>query len=371
MSARTGAAPVKRKKGKRWLHLSRTQRRRLFWAVTAVIVMLVTVCVVYIVDIYRASQTWNKETMFVTEPEVIDPIQYITVNGKQYYYNENILAILLLGIDDWKIDGFNGQCDVIAVLVLDTEQNTMRILSIPRDTMGDIVRKDANGNFYDETNGQLALAHSYGRDDLDSLELSRRSISNFLYGVPIQKAISIEIAGVPKANDLVGGVTVQCLQDFSGKKDINGRYNTSMKEGETVHLDGAQAMLYIRARDTSVETSSMERLQRQIQYIKAYFSQAKQRFKENPTFPLTMYSELSQYLTLDLSVQEIAYLGSKVLGLELTDDTIVTLDGTLTKGEKFMEFYVDEDLLLQTVLELFYIQKSEVSSERVNTNSIK
>ena len=70
--------------------------------------------------------------------------------------------------------------------------------------------------------GQLALAHTYGSGEEDSCENTVLAVSNLLYGMEIDHYVSLTMDGVALLNDLVGGVTVEVLDDFSGIDDSPG-----------------------------------------------------------------------------------------------------------------------------------------------------
>ena len=88
--------------------------------------------------------------------------------------------------------------------------------------------------------GQLALAHTYGSGEEDSCENTVLAVSNLLYGMEIDHYVSLTMDGVALLNDLVGGVPVEVLDDFSGIDD-------SLVQGETVTLRGRQALTYVRS----------------------------------------------------------------------------------------------------------------------------
>lgn len=127
----------------------------------------------------------------------------------------------------------NEQSDFLMLLVMNKETGACTPIQLNRDTMTKIqilgVRGDVAGTF----TGQLALAHTYGSGERDSCLNTAEAVSNLLYGVDIDHYISITMDGVAILNDLVGGVEVEVMDDFSS-------IDSTLVQGETVTLMGNQ-----------------------------------------------------------------------------------------------------------------------------------
>ena len=150
------------------------------------------------------------------------------------------------------------------VLVIEADMRmptyTKRLHMLNRDTMTKIqilgVRGDVAGTF----TGQLALAHTYGSGERDSCLNTTEAVSNLLYGVGIDHYISITMDGVAILNDLVGGVEVEVMDDFSS-------IDSTLVQGETVTLMGNHALTYVRTRGGLEDSSNLHRMERQRQYL--------------------------------------------------------------------------------------------------------
>ncbi|MDE7221158.1 MAG: LytR family transcriptional regulator, partial [Oscillospiraceae bacterium] len=68
----------------------------------------------------------------------------------------------------------------------------------------------------------------------------------------------------------------------------------------------------------------------------------------------SLYSTLSKYMVTDISVDEVGYLATQVLGYSFSGDRMYVLEGETRIGEIYEEFYVDEDALYRLVLDVFY-----------------
>lgn len=271
----------------------------------------------------------------------------VTYNGKTYRYNENIVSIVVIGTDlGWSTtgEGQAGQADAIMVVALDTETGDMKAIGVPRETMVD-VDENVGSSFVGQDTMQLSLAYSYGDGYASSSENVVRAVSRILYNMPMNYYFTIQMDGVSVLNDAVGGVTLTPLESIPG---------TSIREGKTLTLYGSNAQRYVQYRDTSYLESSSDRQARQVQYLKAFFTQAIATAKGNPVSLIELYRAVQDYSTTNLGISEFTFLASKLVNSGLSDLNITTLSGTQQKGAQFVEFYPDEASTYQTVLDTFY-----------------
>ena len=153
----------------------------------------------------------------------------------------------------------------------------------------------------------------------------------------------MNIDGIKVLNDAIGGVTLTVPQDYT-------EIDPEFKEGETITLDGEQAEKYVRKRDTSVTGSNDGRMERQTQYIKALFSQMRQKNASEETYEKLMDAG-SSYIVTDMQAEDV-YNFSK---FDLNDNDL-KVPGETKKGEFNDEYYVDEDALQKLIIELFYVE---------------
>ena len=277
----------------------------------------------------------------------------IRYQGIHYRYNDDVLAFLFLGIDKMTEvkeakDGYDGgQSDALFLLVLDPHQKKISVIGIPRDTMTDIEVYSREGDYIGMAKGQVTLQHGYGDGAELSCERSRKAVSRLFYNLPIHGYCAINMGAIPLINDAVGGIELQALEtlDF---KDFH------VKEGETVHLQGMNAYYYLHNRDTGSFNSAGRRLGRQKQYLTAYADAAIGAMKKDITFPVTLYSTLSKYMVTDITVDEVSYLATQVMGYSFDGEGMHSLAGVTVMGEKFEEFYADEKYLYELILKVFY-----------------
>ncbi|WHX40254.1 LytR family transcriptional regulator [Mesobacillus sp. AQ2] len=133
-------------------------------------------------------------------------------------------SVLLMGVDER--EGDRGRSDSLIVLTINPQQNSVRMLSIPRDTRTEIIGKGK----------QDKINHAYAFGGVD---MSIATVENFL-DIPIDHYVQINMEGFKDIVDAVGGVTVQNDLDFTYE-------GTHFPKGQLT-LDGAKALKYSRMR---------------------------------------------------------------------------------------------------------------------------
>lgn len=280
----------------------------------------------------------------------VDGREITYYNGTAYARREDLETVLLLGVDKFEgetPEGYinNQQADFLLLLVMDKENETCTPIQLNRDTMTQIQILGVTGEPAGTFTGQLALAHTYGSGEEDSCENTVLAVENLLYGVGIDHYVSLTMDGVALLNDLVGGVTVEVLDDFSGIDD-------SLVQGETVTLKGQQALTYVRSRGGLEDSSNLHRMERQRQYLAALQQQLKAAVQQEDGFTLDALLQLNEYMVSDCTVEQLSDLGDSLAAYQVSD--ILTTPGDAQEGEEFMEFTVDEDALQQLVMDVFY-----------------
>ena len=280
----------------------------------------------------------------------VDGREITYYNGTAYARREDLETVLLLGVDKFEgetPEGYvnNQQTDFLLLLVMDKENETCTPIQLNRDTMTQIQILGVTGEPAGTFTGQLALAHTYGSGEEDSCENTVLAVENLLYGMEIDHYVSLTMDGVALLNDLVGGVTVEVLDDFSGIDD-------SLVHGETVTLKGQQALTYVRSRGGMEDSSNLHRMERQRQYLSALQQQLKAAVQQEDGFTLDALLQLNEYMVSDCTVDQLSDLGDSLAAYQVRD--ILTTPGDAQEGEEFMEFTVDEAALQQLVMDVFY-----------------
>ncbi|MFK9091901.1 LytR family transcriptional regulator [Bacillus salipaludis] len=133
-------------------------------------------------------------------------------------------SVLMLGVDER--EGDKGRSDTMIVLTVNPNNNSVKMLSIPRDTRTEIIGKGKED--------KINHAYAFG-----GVPMAMDTVEDFL-DIPIDYYIQVNMEGFTDMVDAVGGVTVQNDLDFS-------QDGFHFAKGELT-LNGAQALSYTRMR---------------------------------------------------------------------------------------------------------------------------
>lgn len=300
-----------------------------------------------------------EETVTVPESaQIEDGGKSVVYNGERYWYNENIISILCMGVDKTIQEtgedsiGTNGQADALFLAVLDTETGEFNLINISRDSMVDVNRYNVEGKYLETEKMQLCLAYSYGDGKESSCLNTAQSVSRLMYGMPIHAWAAIDYSGISVLNDLVGGVTVEVLEDISS-------VDSQLAAGNQVTLNGQQAHTYVRYRNTDELDSNNQRMARQKQYLTAFLQTVLSRTREDITFPLSLYQNALEYMVTDIDSQEVVYLASLAVQQGFSEGNMYSVPGQVVKGEEYAEFIPDEEGLYELILSVFYNKENQ------------
>lgn len=271
-------------------------------------------------------------------------------NGQNYVLKDNIETILILGLDKFQsedIGSYNNdkQADFLLLLVIDNAAKTCRAIHVNRDAMAEMNILGVAGDKVGTVVKQIALSHTYGNGREVSCRNAANAVSKLLMGVEIDHYVSVTMDAVPVYNDLVGGVTLEILDDFTG-------IDASMVQGESVTLRGDQALIYVRSRYGLDDPTNNHRMHRQRQYLDALLAQSRQKAADDDAFISRAALKMTDYIVSDCSGNKLESLLQKVSQYDLS--TILDLRGETVMGEEHLEFYPEEDSVKEVVIDCFY-----------------
>lgn len=294
----------------------------------------------------------------VTEVKTENGGKTITYGDKTYKFNEDVTTIVMLGIDakgeiGTDIVGTGGQADAIYIAVIDTKQSKVSILSVSRDTITDVDVYNTNGEYVSTDKMQICLSYAYGDGKQTSCENTITSLERLFYGMQFDTYFAMNNSALNDLNDAIGGVTITTSAPF-----VSSYYGRTIAAGETITLHGKDTEAYIRMRDLDKLASNNDRMNRQKEYITAFLSQAIPAAKSDIGIVLDLYNTISSNSTTNLNASKITYLSTQALDLinSSSDIQFVSVPGTIVKGEKYAEYIVDQNALMDIMLDLFYIE---------------
>jgi polyisoprenyl-teichoic acid--peptidoglycan teichoic acid transferase len=194
------------------------------------------------------------------------------------------VSILLMGIEDYSGEYDQGRSDTLMVATFNPDDQTMKLLSIPRDT-----RVKIPGLKY---KNKINHAYSIGKK-----ELTIETVENLL-DIPIDYYIAVNFQGFINIVDELGGVKVDVPFDFY---DINSDWETFyFKKGE-MKLDGEAALVYARMRkkDPRGDFGRNERQRQIVTSIIDKLTSPKMVFKIDD-----IAEEIGENVETNISVQE-------------------------------------------------------------------
>ncbi len=334
-----------------------TKGKKITIIILAVLLALVLALVgtFFILTAIGKHQFHKDDTHISTSAIEIDDEKTITYNGKKYILNKNIVSVLVMGIDRDNVNqsfgsGNNGQADVIFIATIDTKTKKACIIPISRETMVDVNHYTSDGKFAGSQKEQLCLAYAYGNSTEECSKNVMTSVKRFLCGININSYVTIEMDGVEKLTDMVGGVNVTCLENITSKR-------LTATKGQKLSLNGTKATAYIQYRGDDTEANS-RRMERQKQFLSAIMNKTGNAIMSDFSNLSKYYTNLSPYFSTNVSFAQITYLAQHCLSMNFGDAlNYKTIDGTLSQGEQWIEFAANEESVLQTVIDVFYIPK--------------
>lgn len=317
----------------------------LYYGIVTILVLLMVLSGLQILE----------STFLKSEETVAQPVHSKTIerDGVEYFPRQDITVLMVLGIDkkgpvehsgSYNNDGAN---DVVMLMIFDEKNEEYSVLYLNRDTMLQMPVLGIGGKYAGTAYGQLALAHSYGSGLEDSCENTRKTVSDFLYGLNIDYYLSMNLDAIGILNDSVGGVTVEVVDDFS-------QVDPSLTLG-THTLNSEQALRFIQSRIGVGDHLNISRNRRQKDYMIAFSEAFQAKMATSTSFAMNVYQDISPYIVTDCSGNVMTSMMSRYGAYELKE--IVTPEGQNIKGDVYMEFYVDEEKLDELILRLFYSPK--------------
>lgn len=312
-----------------------------------VILLLILVMIGSLAQIVRYS-IWGSD---VDEQDAAS--KTVMKDGVAYFPRQDITVVMVAGIDQQgkvqQSGSYNnhGAADMIMLLILDDAKQKYDVLYLNRDTMMPVPVLGIGGKPAGTYFGQLALAHTYGTGLEDSCENTRKAVSDLLMGIRIDYYVVMNMDAVSILTDAVGGVTVNVEEDFSN-------VDPTITMG-TVKLSGEQALNYVRTRKAVGDQLNLSRIDRQKKFVNGFVDAFREAGGSSTQFFTSTYDSVAEYLVTDCSVKTVNNLYQRCSEYALGQ--VYTPEGENIRGEKYYEFYADEEKLEDLTLQLFYAPK--------------
>ncbi|MBP5971908.1 LCP family protein [Brasilonema sp. CT11] len=218
-----------------------------------------------------------------------------------------------------QVNSFDGLSDVMLLVRFHPEKKTITMLSIPRDTRVPIEEHGVK---------KINAANVQG-----GLSLSAKTVSQLLGGVEIDRYVRINVLGVGKLIDALGGVTVNVPKDMKYQDDSQHLY-INLKAGKQ-HLNGDKALQLLRYRHDGL--GDIGRVQRQQMVMRTLMEQTLNP-KTLGRLP-EIIKVIQAHIDTNLTVEELMTLAGFGMQNKGSNVEILTVPGRYSQKGEFDASY--------------------------------
>ena len=218
------------------------------------------------------------------------------------------------------VNSFDGLSDSMLVIRLDPQKEKLSVLSVPRDTK---VNLEGYGN------RKINHANEYGGP-----ALAASAVSDLLGGVPIDRYVRVNVQGVEKLIDALGGVNMFVPKDMK-YNDFSQHLYIDLKKGQQ-HLDGEKSVQFLRYRYDGL--GDISRVQRQQLLMRAVTEQA---LKPSTVIKVPKILDvIKSHIDTNLTVKELMALSNFAASTERSDVQMVMLPGDFNDPEERVSYWL-------------------------------
>ncbi|MDO4544021.1 MAG: LCP family protein [Clostridia bacterium] len=211
--------------------------------------------------------------------------------------SEDVVNILILGQDADRLYSGYGRSDVMLLISYDRTKGTIKLLSFMRDSYVPIEGHNWN---------RLNTCIRFGGPGLIINTI------NELFDLDIQYYVTLAFDEFKTLVDNIGGIDVELNQKEANRIGVRWA-----GEGETHHLNGTQALIFVRDRKTG--QGDFSRTEHQRRFMLALYDKIRSEMNFNTLTSLVNFSK--GYVRTNLSFADIT-----ALGLELLDGPAIEIE---------------------------------------------
>ena len=243
------------------------------------------------------------------------------------------------------VNSFEGLSDTMLLVRFDPQEEKLSVLSIPRDTKVDL-----------EGYGNRKINHA---NDYGGPALTASAVSELLGGVEIDRYVRVNVQGIEKLIDALGGVNVFVPKDMK-YNDFSQHLYIDLKKGQQ-HLDGEKAVQFLRYRYDDL--GDISRVQRQQVLMRALVEQA---LKPGTIVKIPKILDvIKSHLDTNLTVKELMALSNFASQTERSDMQMMMLPGNFNNPEENVSYWVpDSDRIQNLMVQHFELLTEDYSSLR-------
>ncbi|WP_347404120.1 LCP family protein [Nodosilinea sp. P-1105] len=249
------------------------------------------------------------------------------------------------------VNSFDGLSDSMLLLRFNPQTGQLVVLSLPRDTRTYV-------------RGRLTKLNEANRDGGPAL--AAESVSDLLGGVAIDRYVRINVQGVEKLIDALGGVTVNVPQDMRYQDDSQHLY-INLKAGEQT-LDGNKALQFLRFRYDAY--GDIGRIQRQQMFLRALSEQVL-----NPATIARLpkiLSVIQSNVDTNLSVEELLALAGYGAQTDRANVQLLMLPGNFSRPQDFaLSYWLPDYGDIDTMVNQYFGLGTQQANTRSNPSHIR
>ncbi len=333
-------------------------RKKIIRVMSIALCILMACCVGAVVWLYSIYKNISNDPLSVlVKNNGAHTTTVLTEEGSklEYIRQEHLVNILLLGIDSneeresWH---WGYRSDVIILCTLNFDEKTMTMMSIPRDTYVSMNKLDyETGAIKSRTNDKINASYAFGGGpkhygEKNAVDCVKEFLScDGKLDIEIDYYASIDMDGIPKLVDAVGGVEVvldRSIDELGSK-------------GQTITIDSSNVDMYVRKRKED-GGGDEGRNDRQQELIIALAKKIKSMGAVNAA--TSLYNEAIQYIKTNVSLEEALAFASFLQGFNIdTGITQYRVEVTSTRMNGIYYDIADEEALYQFALNHFYSEK--------------
>ena len=245
------------------------------------------------------------------------------------------------------VNSFQGLSDTMLLVRFDPTEEKLSVLSIPRDT-----------KIYLNQYGIRKINHA---NQYGGPALTATAVSELLGGVPIDRYVRVNIQGVEKLIDALGGITVDVPKDMK-YNDFSQHLYIDLKKGKQL-LDGDKAVQFLRFRYDAY--GDISRVQRQQMLMRSVVEQA---MKPATIIKIpNILSVIKSHLDTNLTVKELMALGKFASQTDRSDVQMLMLPGDFSSPEEKVSYWLPNNRKINKLVQ----QHFDVSLSNSDTQQLR
>lgn len=278
-----------------------------------------------------------------------DDYHTLEYNGETYYYNTDIISILLMGIDT--NEGVYGQSDHMSLLIIDRRSKEIKLLAIPRETITEIEMYGDDGSYLGLSDNHLGLAYPNGYKAGKAGIVTMEATSKLLLNIPIIYYVATNMNIMPMLAEIVGDVDIELPDDSLAYR------NPDWVKGYIFNVNKDTIEIYLRSRNIYDDFTNKNRMLRQNLYLNWFFDNINSINEEDESFLLAKLEEILENCETNLSWDEAETFYESAMDSMRSDPFAYSISGRYAIGQFYEDFYPNEEDLLSLIIKLFYVKE--------------